>query len=628
MAENIIRVVFEDNTSNSGAASVNGGSSTTTENTSPLNETPTPSESILNSFSAKLQHAVELVKSLSAQTKLNFVKLSESAAKIDPVYDPKSMKNFNNTLKEATADNIAIARQFKEVNKSLLEFNKQLKNGKAANAENSDNENNKDNKPSNNSSRNENNSNFLSTSAKTITGSLPLYYATEAFKNYASTNALDYGNNLMNPLAYASQRRGLQYEQDKSIAGGIGAVIGAALGSIIPGVGTAIGAALGTTTGSRIGSLGYSYFGGQDNAQDQLQYEVSQNYTNLRRGNALSQQLASMYGNPFSSTGNSNNTSENMFLLPQFLQMSNMNQFGGNLSSSELAGVAKISDRYNANPAQVGSLLTQINASVKDMSATLLNVDSHAQKTGGDIVSQLAVAVQLMQKGGLSAPDAINKAFNQSLYGTTYAGAQNGYFQNSYINQFRLRALGKVAGVDVEGLMQNEPQAIAKFNRLQTRAANNRLTPDANTLLINMVAQNLGLGNGNININSANEGENTPYNELFNKLSNPETVQKKNYKGLGIKNLDNDLYGEITPHDTFKTTVMDKVVKKGKEGLTHVLAEEYMSNLQRMEVDKKTGNIADYQNLERLNKNLEQQIKALNKNTQALQQKGITGGNY
>ena len=38
--------------------------------------------------------------------------------------------------------------------------------------------------------------------------------------------------------------------------------------------------------------------------------------------------------------------------------------------------------------------------------------------------------------------------------------------------------------------------------------------------------------------------------------------------------------------------------------------------------------LADYQNLERLNKNLEQQIKALNKNTQALQQRNITGGSY
>ncbi len=435
----------------------------------------------------------------------------------------------------------------------------------------------------------------------------------------------------MNPLAYASQRRGLQFEQDRSIASGIGALLGGAIGSIIPGVGTAIGVGIGATAGSQIGNLGYSYFGGQDNAQDQLQYEVSQNYTNLMRGNSLSHQLASMYGNTF------NKPSENMFLLPQYLQMGNMNQFGGNLSQSDLAGVAKISDRYNANPAQIGSLITQINASVKDMSATLLNVDSHAQKTGGDIVSQLAVAVQLMQKGGLSAPDAINKAFNQNLYGTTYAGAQNGYFQSSYINQFRLRTLGKVAGIDVEGVMQADPNAIAKFNRLQSRAENNRLTPNAGNLLVNMVSQSLGLGNGTISANGANQGTSTPYTDIFNKLSNPETVQQKNYKSLGVKNPDQDLYGEINLHNSLKSSVVDKVtnwgagiVDKGKqyvsEGLTHVLAKEYLSNLQQMEVDKKSGNMADYQNLERLNKNLEQQIKALNKNTQALQQKNIAGG--
>lgn len=618
MAENIIKVVFEDNSSSGGATNSGAGGG---GNSSPLNDTTTPSENILSSFSAKISQAVELVKSLSAQNKVNFTNLKQAASKIDPIFDPKSVKDFNKVLKDATADNASIAKQFKEINKSLLEFNKQLKNT---------NENAKDNNSSNKNNGG-NNSNTIATIAKTVAGGVPLYYATEAFRSYAATNALDSGNNLMNPLAYASQRRGLQFEQDRSIASGIGALLGGAIGSIIPGVGTAIGVGIGATAGSQIGNLGYSYFGGQDNAQDQLQYEVSQNYTNLMRGNSLSHQLASMYGNTF------NKPSENMFLLPQYLQMGNMNQFGGNLSQSELAGVAKISDRYNVNPAQVGSLLTQINASVKDMSATLLNVDSHAQKTGGDIVSQLAVAVQLMQKGGLSAPDAINKAFNQSLYGTTYAGAQNGYFQSSYINQFRLRTLGKVAGIDVEGVMQGDPNAITKFNRLQSSAESNRLTPNAGTLLVNMVSQSLGLGNGVINGNSANQGTSTPYTDIFNKLSNPETVQQKNYKSLGIKNPDQDLYGGINPHNSFKNSVVDKVkdfgssiIDKGKqyvsEGLTHVLAKEYLSNLQQMEVDKKSGNMADYQNLERLNKNLEQQIKALNKNTQALQQKNIAGG--
>lgn len=598
MAENIIRVVFEDNSS-----------SDIQENTSPLNDTTTPAESILSSFTTKLQQTVELlIKNLNSQTKPNPANLQQSATQ-NPTFDSQTMKDFNGIFKDITQDGAATIKQFKEVNKSLLEFNKQLKNIKAP-TDNNDNSKDKSTK----------NSRITAAIAKTgiaiLSGGLPLYYATEAFRNYAATNALDYGNNLMNPLAYASQRRGLQYEQDKSIAGGIGAVVGAALGSVVPGVGTALGIGLGATAGSQIGSLGYSYFGGQDNAQDQLQYEVSQNYTNLKRGNALSQQLASMYGSTFNSSPNA--PPENMFLLPQFLQMAGMNQFGGNLAQSDLAGVAKISDRYNANPTQVGSLLTQINASIKDMSTTLLNVDSHAQKTGGDIVSQLAVAVQLMQKGGLSAPDAINKAFNQSLYGVTYAGAQNNYFQSSYINQYRMRTLGKIAGINVEGILQNEPKAIAKFNRLQTRAINNRLTPDANTLLINMVAQNLGLGNGTINTNAVNQGTVTPYNDIFKNLSNPETIQHKNYKNLSIKP-EQDLYNEITPHEAFKTSIADKLVDKGKQSLTHVLAGQYVDNLRRMETDKKSGNMADYQHLERLNKNLEQQIKALNKNTQALQ---------
>lgn len=624
MAENVIKVVFEDNSSNGGANSGAGGSS----NTSPLNNTTPPSEDILSSFSTKLSQSIELVKSLSAQNKVNFTNLKQAASKVDSSFDPKSVKDFNKVLKDATQDNIAITKQFKEVNKSLLEFNKQLKNANGGG---------KDNNPEN--KQNNVNNNTIAKIAKTAAISLPLYYAAEAFRSYAATNALDYGNNLMNPLAYASQRRGLQFEQNKGIASGIGALLGGAIGSIIPGVGTAIGIGLGATAGSQIGNLGYSYFGGQNNAQDQLQYEVSQNYTNMMRGNSLSQRLASMYGNAF------NKSSENMFLLPQYLQMGNMNQFGGNLSQSDLAGVAKVSDRYNANPAQVGSLLTQLNASVKDMSATLLNVDSHAQKNGGDIVSQLAVAVQLMQKGGLSAPDAINKAFNQSLYGTTYAGAQNGYFQGSYINQFRLRALGKVAGIDVEGVMQGEPNAIAKFNRLQSQAASNRLNPNSNTLLVNMVSQSLGLGNGVISGNSANQGTATPYTDIFNKLSNPETVQQKNYKNLGIKSFQ-DLYGEIKPHDSLQESMKDSydsgigkaikwgssIIDKGKQyatdGLTHVLAKEYMSNMQQMEVDKKSGNMAHYQTLEQLNKNLELQIKALNKNTQAIQQKNSATGGY
>jgi hypothetical protein len=636
VADNIIRVVFEDNsntnskTSGSNPIDTNGS---TESNSSPLNNTITPSESIMNSFSAKLQQAVELVKSLSAQTKINHNDLTQAASKLDP-FDPKSVRDFNKTLKDATLDNMAIVKQFKKVNKSLFEFNKQLK---------SSNNENKENNP-NNKPNNDVNNNTISKIAKTAAIGLPLYYAAEAFRSYAATNALDNGNNLMNPLSYASNRRGLQYEQDKSIASGIGALIGGALGSFVPGVGTAIGLGVGATVGSQIGNLGYSYFGGQDNARDQLQYEVSQNYTNLNRGNALSQQLASLYGNTFNSPDKS--PSENMFLLPQFLQMSAMNQYGGNLSNSDVAGVAKVADRYNANPAQLGSLLTQINASVKDMSATLLNVDSHAQKTGGDVVAQLAVAVQLMQKGGLSAPDAINKAFNQNLYGTTYAGAQNGYFQSSYANQFRLRALGKVAGVDVEGVMQGDANSITKFNRLQAKAQNNRLNPDANSLLVNMISQSLGLGNGVINGNTANPGANTPYTDIFNKVSNPEAIQQKNYKGMVSKNLDKDLYGEIKPHNSLKGSVtnnyhsvIDKaanwgsgIIDKGKqyatEGFTHVLAKDYMLNMQQMELDKKSGNMAHYHNLEQLNKNLEQQIRALNKNTQAIQQKNAMGGNY
>jgi hypothetical protein len=328
--------------------------------------------------------------------------------------------------------------------------------------------------------------------------------------------------------------------------------------------------------------------------------------------------------------------------------MSNMNQYSGNISNSDLAGIAKLSSRYNANPSQVGSLLAQINANTKNMQNTLLTVDAHAQKTGGDIVSQLAVAVQLMQKGGLSAPDAINKAFNQSLYGTTYASAQNGYFQGSYINQFRLRALGKVAGIDVEGIMQGKPQAIDKFNQLQLKAQNDRLNPNANTLLVNLIAQSLGLGNGIINSNPQQSGESSPnssyvpYTDIYKKLSNPETVQRQNYKNLGIKNPDSDLYGEMSEHypasslisekvdelndlTGFVSKMTNKVINKGKpyvkKGLTYVLAREYMDNMKLMEADKQSGNMADYHKLEQLNKNLELQIKALNKNTQALQQK-------
>ncbi|MFN8769694.1 MAG: hypothetical protein ACK5WP_02355, partial [Neisseriaceae bacterium] len=339
MADNIIKVVFEDNSNGNNSANTNNNSNDS--NTSALNNNPTLSENILKNFSNKIQQSVELVKSLSAQTKINFTNLKKAASNIDPIFDPKSIQGFNKALREATQDNIAITKQFKEVNKSLLEFNKQLKNTK-------DNNNNDNNSP--NRSNNNLNANGIAKLFKTAALMSPFYSAIRAFDNYSATNALDYGNNLMNPLAYASQRRSLEFEQNKNIATGIGGAIGGVLGYIVPGLGTAIGAGIGATAGSLIGNLGYGYFGGQDNAQDQLQYEVSQNYTNLKRSNALSQQLASLYGNTFSQNGAN---SQNMFLLPQFLQMGMMNQFGGNLSNSDLAGVAKISNRYNANPAQV-----------------------------------------------------------------------------------------------------------------------------------------------------------------------------------------------------------------------------------------------------------------------------------
>lgn len=654
MAENIIRVVFEDNATNA-AGSANSGSNNAGSmpgNNSPLNINLTQSETILNNFTAKIQHAVELVKSLTAQTRLNYTSLKAAAAKIDPIFDPKSVKEFNQTLKEATQDNTAIIKQFKEVNKSLSEFNKQLKNTENNKNNDKDNHNNKIDNSGNNvnfsnngGNGNNNPNNFIAALAKTMAGGLPLYYATEAFRSYAVANALDYGNNLLNPLAYASQRRELEFGQNRSIASGIGALLGGVVGSVIPGIGTALGVGLGAAAGSQIANLGYTYFGGQDKAQDQLQYEVSQNYTNLSRGNVLSQQLAGMYSQAFNKSTATKNMPD-MFLLPQFLQMGSMNQYGGNLSVSDLAGAAKIANRYNANPSQVGSLLAQINASVKNMQAALLNVDAHAQKTGGDIVSQLAAAVQLIQKGGLAAPDAINKAFNQSLYGTTYASAQNGYLQSPYINQFRLRMLGKIAGIDVEGLMQGDSQAIAKFNKLQAKAANNRLNPDAKTILVNTVAQNLGLGNGQIEANSPNSGAVNPYPAMFNKLSNPEAVQQKNYKSLGLKNPDQDLSGIPKEHDSFKAQVISKATRLGSkvmdkgqeyvddgkeyvnEGLTTGLAREYLTNLRQMETDKKTGNMADYNKLDQLNKNLEQQIKAINKNTQALHQKHMASGAY
>lgn len=82
MAENIIKVVFEDNSNTSNSNSEDGGAI----NTSPLNDTVAPSENILNSFSAKLSQAVELIKSLSAQNKVNFTNLKQAASKIDSIF--------------------------------------------------------------------------------------------------------------------------------------------------------------------------------------------------------------------------------------------------------------------------------------------------------------------------------------------------------------------------------------------------------------------------------------------------------------------------------------------------------------------------------------------------------------
>lgn len=578
MADNIVRIVFDDS-----------GSSSDGSNASPVNNGGVnASEELLNDLSAKVKQFAEITNTLNTQNKVNYENLKKAGSKVDSTLDPKSVKDFNKTLKDASQDNIAITKQYKELTKSLGEFQKKLKEGNDGNDDTG--------KKSNNKSDATNNT--LSTLAKAaITGKF-FYNGSEAFKNYAAINALDNGNDMMNPVDYASQRRDLQFGEHKNIVSLLGGAVG-----LIAGHGNSYIA----YAASQAASLAYDYIGGENNAKDKLQYKVSQNYTDLTRGNNLSKQIAPLYANQYI------NPDAHSLLLSQLLQMPNMNQFGGNPTKDDLYGIANISKKYNANPAQVGSLIAQINTSVKNMPELLKQINDHADKTGGDIVAQLASAVNLMQKGGLSAPEAISKAFSQSLYGSTYANAQDNYFQKSYAEQYRLRMLGKIAGVDVEGVMNNDPKAIKEFNKKQAYAAAHRLNGDANTYIINNLAQMLGVANGKINSNLANKGNASSLDDTYGRVSNAESEQLKNAKNLGIKNL-NDLNGKLNPHNMIR-----EHLAKFSTGLKDQKLQETEEAKQKMTADRQTGNIEDYHHQEQLIQSNHGVIKALDRNTKALQ---------
>ena len=103
MSENIIRVVFDDNSSNNNMGGNSSG------NSSPLNETINASESILNSFANKINQAVELVKNLQAQNKVNYTNLKQAASQVDSTFDPKSVRDFNKATCSSNSSNFCSA---------------------------------------------------------------------------------------------------------------------------------------------------------------------------------------------------------------------------------------------------------------------------------------------------------------------------------------------------------------------------------------------------------------------------------------------------------------------------------------------------------------------------------------
>lgn len=113
--------------------------------------------------------------------------------------------------------------------------------------------------------------------------------------------------------------------------------------------------------------------------------------------------------------------------------------------SGNLANIMRLTG--SSTPAAQNSLLSQI--------------AENQIKYGGDVVANTGQIASLIQNSSVrNSGDAIRMAYASQRYGGAYTSAAQSYFTSSPANQMAMQMLGSVFGVDVQGALSGDPNAI------------------------------------------------------------------------------------------------------------------------------------------------------------------------
>lgn len=296
--------------------------------------------------------------------------------------------------------------------------------------------------------------------------SVPILAGASKFASaYAQGGALAAGNDLTNPVGYASAQLEASYNKKGAAYLGAGGLIGGAIGSRFGAAGAAYGAGVGAAAGSSINEL----LNLSDLRADQLEVQKSQTSTQLLRGNATGGVLSGLYQKTFSDPSNYG------MLANQVPYLGGVNSYRGNMSESDLTGVAKFGKKYGLEGEQAGQagvLLSQIASYMGDMSTTLHEIDQYQSQYGGDTIQQLSALSNYLQAG--AAPkDSLNAAYKSGYQGSGFQNAQSNYYNSDWATRARQEVFSNTLGFSASRHMRGEDTAeeAKRIRNLQARRA-------------------------------------------------------------------------------------------------------------------------------------------------------------
>lgn len=270
------------------------------------------------------------------------------------------------------------------------------------------------------------------------------------------------GNDLSNPVGFTNSL--IQNEQDKRkalLSGGAGATAAALAGFFTHGNLKAMTVAGGA--GAWLGDKAGDLMWGRETAESQVNIKQNQIETQLKRQNPSGDALADLQSKVLTDPKNYG------LLQNQFPNMTGINSYRGNLSESDLSGIANFNFRNNINggaSSETSNLIAQMSVYFPDIASTLNSIENYTQQYGGDVSQQLATAVQLLQSG-LSPQQALDSAFKSGYRGDAFKEAQNSYYQSPIANRLSEEAISNVLGFDLSGYYAGNQKDVSKAGKLQ-----------------------------------------------------------------------------------------------------------------------------------------------------------------